>query len=69
MVGICLRREKRGSISATEYSKSFLLCIVLNSYFARADLGFLEAVTLSRETLPNHSQLQLKNRREGTCRG
>ena len=57
MVGICLRREKRGSISATEYPKSFLLCIVLNSYFARADLGFLEAVTLSRETLPNHSQL------------
>ena len=50
MVGICLRREKRGSISATEYPKSFLLCIVLNSYFARADLGFLEAVTLSRET-------------------
>lgn len=65
MVGICLRREKRGSISATEYSKSFLLCIVLNSYFARADLGFLEAVTLSRETSPNHSQLQLKNRKRG----
>ena len=65
MVGICLRREKRGSISATEYSKGFLLCIVLNSYFARADLGCLEAVTLSRETLPNHSQLQLKNRKRG----
>ena len=65
MVGICLRREKRGSISATEYSKGFLLCMVLNSYFARADLGFLEAVTLSRETLPNHSQLQLKNRKRG----
>ena len=64
-MGICLRREKRGSISATEYSKGFLLCIVLNSYFARADLGFLEAVTLSRETLPNHSQLQLKNRKRG----